>query len=353
MPTRVDYIIVGQGIAGSCLTIQLLQRGCTVRVYDVPSENRATRIAAGLFNPVTGKVMVKTWMADVLFPYLDEFYRNAEQFVQAKFYHPMPLFRPFVSIAEQNEWMAQSGEPGWANFMESVLTTPSLDPGLHHPYGGLMLRQCGYVDTAVFTEGLRALLMRRESWIGEHFQEDELELLDDGVRYRDVEARRVIFCQGVHANTSRFFGWLPIRPLKGETLTIKPSTEPAIIYNRGVYLVPHLWKVGATYSNQDKLGAITEAGRKELVTKLDELIKFPYEIINQEWGMRPTTPDRRPVVGCHPGHPQLVAFNGLGTKGISLAPYFSGVLATWLENGPGPGVEVDLNRYKSLYWESA
>jgi glycine/D-amino acid oxidase-like deaminating enzyme len=84
----------------------------------------------------------------------------------------------------------------------------------------------------------------------------------------------------------------------------------------------------------------------ELTEKLDELISFPYTIINQSWGMRPSTLDRRPILGPHPDHQSVVIFNGLGTKGVSLAPYFSHVLAEWLEKGTPINKEVDIQRYK-------
>jgi glycine/D-amino acid oxidase-like deaminating enzyme len=78
-------------------------------------------------------------------------------------------------------------------------------------------------------------------------------------------------------------------------------------------------------------------------------MQFPYQIIGQEWGMRPTTADRRPVLGQHPEFNQLLVFNGLGTKGVSLAPYFSHTLVQWMEKGIPLHKAVDVTRYKLLY----
>ncbi|MDH4057467.1 MAG: FAD-dependent oxidoreductase, partial [Cyclobacteriaceae bacterium] len=121
----------------------------------------------------------------------------------------------------------------------------------------------------------------------------------------------------------------------------------------GVYIVPSILKVGATYSLRDQTPAVTEDGRMELTRKLNQLVSFPYSIVNQQWGMRPTTHDRRPILGPHPEFEQLVIFNGLGTKGISLAPYFSEILTLWMEKGRPIDNVVAINRYKSLYWKSA
>jgi len=110
--------------------------------------------------------------------------------------------------------------------------------------------------------------------------------------------------------------------------------------------VPHIWKVGATYQFNDTTRASTEQGLQALLGKLEELICFPYNVIGQSWGMRPTTPDRRPILGPHPNYNSVIIFNGLGTKGVSLAPYFSGVLTSWLENHTPINKEVDIQRYK-------
>jgi glycine oxidase len=45
---------------------------------------------------------------------------------------------------------------------------------------------------------------------------------------------------------------------------------------------------------------------------------------------------------------RLIIFNGLGTKGVSLAPYFSDILVRQLENGVPLTKEVDVTRFKVL-----
>lgn len=350
---NVDYLIVGQGLAGSCVALQLLFRNKRVLVIDRVREHAATRVAAGLFNPVTGRQMTKTWMADALFPYLHSFYAKAEIFLQSKFFFSMPLYRPFVSIEEQNEWMGRSSDTDYSAYVEAIHTGPFFMQQVKNPLGGLLLKQCGYVDTTVFTSALRVHLKKNSALLDEDFQEHELKIEDNTVTYRDWRAGKIIFCTGEIVKESSFFSWLPIRPLKGETLTITTNEPVDVIYNRGVYVVPHLWKVGATYNSHDASPFITEAGRLELTEKLNDLITFPHSIVNQQWGFRPTTPDRRPILGRHPAFEQIVIFNGLGTKGVSLAPYFSDELTRWMENGHPLDQSVDINRYKSLFSKSA
>jgi glycine/D-amino acid oxidase-like deaminating enzyme len=109
------------------------------------------------------------------------------------------------------------------------------------------------------------------------------------------------------------------------------------------------WKVGSTYYFHDREDGITEVARRDLQDRIAGLIKTGFEIVDQQWGFRPTTPDRRPILGRHPEFERLVVFNGLGTKGVTLAPYFSEVLIHWLEKGGQLHKEVDIERFKSVY----
>ena len=84
-----------------------------------------------------------------------------------------------------------------------------------------------------------------------------------------------------------------------------------------------LCRVGSTFDNQDLTSKVTENARARLIEKLDKLIKFPYRVKGQQAGIRPATLDRRPFIGLHPEFEPLVVFNGLGTKGVSLAPLLS------------------------------
>jgi len=349
----IDYILIGQGLAGSCLALQLLFLNKSILVIDKPDPNSATRVAAGLFNPITGRQMGKTWKADELFSYLHEFYIKSEKFIGSKFFFPMPLYRPFVSIEEQNEWMGRSADPRFSAYIQTLTTYPIHTKQVNNTFGGLLLKHCGYVNTQTFIESVRNQLMLKDSFLEEDFDEALINISEGNVEYKSWRAKKIIFCSGEKILQSRFFSWLPIRPLKGETLILKTEEDLSTIYNRGVYLVPKIWRVGATYSVNDRTPNSTAEARAELTEKLDELIAFPYTIIDQQWGFRPTTPDRRPILGSHPEFEQLIVFNGLGTKGVSLAPYFSEVLVRWMEKKEPLDHLVDVSRYKSVYSKSA
>ncbi len=350
---RVDYIIAGQGLAGSCLAVHLLKQNRRIAVFASPVLDSASRVAAGLFNPITGKNFSLTWLADVLYPYLDAFYREAERMTNERFFFPMPVFRPFISAGEQNDWMLKSMKNSFSPYIESSFEAPMFESQVQNPFGGLLVKQSGYVDTVRFLSAIRKLIGERGFFFDEWINEDELVITGEGVTYRGLGASKIIFCAGSDVRFSKLFSWLPVQPLKGEVLQLETDEVVPRIYNRGVYVVPGVWKAGATYNRLDRTAGTTQAAWLELTAGLKSLVRFPYQVSNQLWGFRPTVPDRRPILGAHPQFNNVVVFNGLGTKGVSLAPYFSNQLIQWLENGVPLNNEVDIQRYKSLYWRSA
>ncbi len=349
--------MVGQGLAGSCLVLRLLAQGKKVMVFDEPHQNRSSAIAAGLFNPITGKLMTRTWMADKIFPELHQFYQNAERQLGQKFYYPRPLYRPFISVEEQNSWMGKSSDPSMSDYIETVFSRSAFGHQVHDPFGGILLKRCGYLDVVKFMLIVRDLLRATQSITLERFDEQLLEIKNEGVKYKDIEAGKIILCNGTGvSHMSRITG-VSVRLLKGETLTIKLDQVPELIYNRGVYIVPQIehghFRVGATYETKNLSEEITTAGRMELDEKLTDLLKLPYRVIAQDWGFRPTSPDRRPILGHLPDSQNVVIFNGLGTKGVSLAPYFSAQLTNWLLGFGEIQPEVNIGRFKSLSSKSS
>ena len=352
LTNKIDYIIVGLGLAGACLALQLLKRGKRILVYDTPSQNRASSVAAGLFNPITGKRIVKTWKADEMFSYLFKFYQEAESDLEIKFFYKSPLYTPFRAIEEQNEWMSKSADDSFENYISQVTTEPTFGDEVNDPIGGILLSQCGFINTGIFLNGVRELLLQKESYLEELWLEEKMKTSDNGVAYDNVSAEKIIYCTGIHALQSKYFEMLPLKMLKGEVMTIKTTKILNRIYNRGVYVVESgemEYKVGATYDLVNLKPGVTPEGRMELEQKVKDLLSIPFEVTHQDWGIRPSTVDRRPIIGQHPIEKNVLIFSGLGTKGVSLAPYFSGQLADYILGRGNLDKEANITRVKSLY----
>ena len=349
---RIDFIIVGLGLAGACLALQLRKRDKSVVVFDLPTNNSASAIAAGIFNPITGKRIAKTWMADELFPYLTTFYKEIEANSGKRLFYPSDLYIPFRSVVEQNDWAVKSADDSFSNYIKSIHTHSVFGDEVNDPLGGIILSQCGHIDTRVFISVTRDLLKNSDSYRQERFDESNMRVTDQGITYKELEAHKIIYCNGIELVAGRYFSWLPIVPLKGEVLTIQTPVNLNRIYNRGVYILKsedHCYKVGATYDLKNNLEGITQSGRIELEAKLSDLLAIPYEVTHQDWGIRPSTRDRRLIFGEHPKERNILLFNGLGTKGVSLAPYFSDQLADYIIGAGDLNREANITRVKSLY----
>ena len=349
---EVDFLIVGHGLAGACLAFELRARGQKVAVLDMPTENHSSRVAAGLYNPVTGRKMVKTWKADKLFPALSEFYLRIEKEFGVKILYEVPIYRPFFSIEEQNEWMGKLADEGYNSIIEKVSTKPEFGTSMNDPFGGIWLKNCGYLDIPAFLEASRNSLAKEGCYFEEKFSEEKLVLGKTG-KYKNFVFKKLIFANGLGAQNNEYFSWLPFHHLKGEILDLETSLPDAeVVYNRGVFIFKNAQKeirCGSTYEWREVNLEPTERGKQEILEKLNNIFNNPVTVINQRVGIRPSTKDRRPLIGMHPEIKLLGIFNGLGTKGVSLAPYFTVQFCKHLMDGVNLDKEVDINRYFSIY----
>ena len=360
---NIDFLIVGQGLAGSLLSYHLREQGCSVRVINTQHHRpSASRAAAGLYNPITGRKLVKTWRADALFPYLERCYAELQQRLGTTFFHPTPIYRPLASAEDQNAWAVQSDNPAFADFVEQVHLRSHYGKLVRDPWGGLRLRHCGYVDVPELLRAYREFLIEQASYEESVFDFDQLEVQAHQVRYRGWTAQRIIFCEGASARHNPYFSWLPFRPVKGEMLSIRTEAPLPVIMYRGVFVIPghalaggalaggalakgHYCRVGSTYDHHDLSDTPTEQARQTLKQKLDQLLVTPYEIVDQWAGVRPATRDRLPFIGIHPEHEPLGIFGGFGSKGVSLAPYFAQHFVHCLLKNTPVDEEVTIQRY--------
>lgn len=354
---KVDAIIIGQGLAGTCMALRLKARGRSVCIIDpqLHKEGKvvgASRSAAGLFNPITGRKMVKTWMADQLFSGLIPFYRQLEAEWRAHFLHELPIYRPFQSVADQNDWVGAEHDSAFDHFVSRVYTQPTGLAGYEDPYGGLLLKNCGYLDVPLFLDTAHHRFAEAGELISGLADDSSLDIADDQVIYRhgsnNLTARWVIYCTGVGHKQYGTLLWdkLRFRPVKGEWLTMDLRIDPNYILNRGVFMIPReeVVRVGATYDHANVDTVPTAKGQKEILDKMHKIYTGEYRILDQRAGIRPATYDRKPFVGVHPETSSVATLNGLGAKGVTLAPYFAEHLAGHLLDNTPLLPEVDVLR---------
>lgn len=348
---QIDYLLVGQGLAGSILADHLLKAGFRVQIVSNTNLSNSSKVAGGLYNPVTGRKLVKTWNCDNLFKYLTPYYKSISEQLGEQIIYERPIYRPFLSVEAQNEWMGSSSDGSFDDYVIETYTSSTYGDLLHDDFGGVLLKQCGYVDTALLVDSFAVKFRGLEVLTEESFDFSSLDVKEDAIQYKKWSAKEIVFCEGPQAINNPFFSWLPFKPVKGELLHIQSEHKPKVIYNRGVFLLKkgEICRVGATYDNHNLTIEPTEKAKKELSKKLGDLIKYDYEIVDQKVGIRPATKDRKPFLGRHPKHKNVLIFNGLGAKGVSLAPYYANQLVEWLKGQGNLDVEVNIERYFSLF----
>lgn len=338
-----DFIIVGQGIAGSILGYTLMEKyHKNVLIVDNNHYRSASKIAAGIYNPITGKRRVKTWMAEEIFPFMQQFYQLIEDKFHIKLLYDSKVYRPFDSIFEQNEWAAQTRNN--ENFAHICKPKVDLDGIIDDRYGGIVPLLSGWMDCDTFLETMKYYFIENDAYQRHFFESEHLtENVDN--------EQKIIFCEGFQAAHSPLWSWLPWLLAKGEIITVKiENTQIKNIINKSVFICPttitNQYHVGSTFAWDGlETDQTTKEAYIELQNKLSKTIKIPFEIINHQARIRPTVQSRRPFIGMHPKNKNLGIFNGFGSKSVSLAPYFAQQYCEFMLNNEPLPQEVDINQY--------
>jgi len=346
---NVDFIIIGQGLAGILLAYELLRQNKTLVVFDDPDQAKASEVAAGLINPVIFRRMTKSWHVDDAFPQMETTYRQLEGLLKEKLYYPGRMVK-VLNEGETGFWK----EKAFANHLQSYLNAePDLNfknKAINHSFSFGCVNKAGRLDIQKLISSFSEFLNQQDWLRKENFDFEKLTFNADLVCYNDITAQKVIFCEGPAVSENPYFSQLKFKHSKGETLEIKSSeVQLNEIISSEVFIMPlgeDRYKVGATYRWDELNWETTSSAREELLAKLKNCISAPFKIIDQKAGIRPTMHDRKPVIGIHPEHPQIAIFNGLGSKGVLLGPYFARQLAEYLVgNSDYIHPEADIKRY--------
>ncbi len=346
-----DFLIVGQGLAGTILALTLLEKGSSVKVIDNHHLNASSMVAAGMYNPIVFKKLNKSWRIDELLPEMHQFYGFWEQRLGQKFIFEQPIARVFPGVDYENDWLAKSSEPSYEAYLadDEGKDLPGINLRFKQGFG--QVKQSGHVAVESFLLAARSYLESQQALIDAAVDYEEIGLTEDGATYQGNKFKKVIFCEGYQGiGKNPWFSDLPFGNTKGELLTITAQGLPTEhIANLGVWMLPignNNYKVGATFAWDDVTTDCTAAAREKIENEIKQLTSVPYTVKLQQAGIRPTCKDRRPVVGLHQAHQQLGVFNGLGPKGVSIAPWTAARFAEFLLQGTPLPNDIDINRFK-------
>ncbi len=347
----LDYLVVGLGLAGTSFCDLLENKGQSFICINDNSQ-QASVVAGGLYNPVILKRFTPAWRAKQQIDMAMPFYAQLEAKLNCKLDYKVPVLRRFASVEEQNNWFQAADHPQLQPFL-SLNILENTNPMIDAPFGFGEVLHTGRVATKKLLAAYSQYLRGKNCLRDETFDYNTLEVLDDEVRYKDVRARKLVFASGYGMKENPYFNYLPLNGTKGELLTIKsPSLKEERVIKSSVFIIPlgeDHYRVGATYKWKDKTNVPTSASREELLQKLETFLTADYEIVAHVAGIRPTVADRRPLVGRHPVHHNLFVLNGLGSRGVLIAPYAAQQLWAHIERGVPLVQDMDIKRFAKKY----
>ena len=349
MSNNLEYLIVGGGLAGSILGWIFRQQGVNVMMIDNNPVLNASRTAAGLINPITGKRLVKTVNFEPLHTEALNFYRDVEKQFSKELYFEMPLTRLFRSEKGAKILEKRREDKMYQPYLGEPIEAGSTF--INAPFGGFKVLQAGYLDTTQLLDTLHHYFLREGVLEYGDFDYKDLELLEDGVQWHQHRAQKVIFCEGYKMGINPWFNHLPLQGAKGEVLSVEiDNLDLKEMINGGHWIIPRqngTYRLGATHSWHALDEEITDLERSELLEGFHEIIVGDYSprVMAQKAGVRPATKDRQPFVGTHQKYPQLAIFNGFGAKGALLIPWHAKQLTQFLAGQSALPVESDIRRF--------
>jgi glycine/D-amino acid oxidase-like deaminating enzyme len=352
--TQTEFIIVGQGISGTFLSWYLEKAGRSFIVIDDNSPQSASRTAAGVINPVTGRRIVKTWMIETLMEFAQQAYSEIGGKLGINVFERKSIIDFFPSAQMLHAFRERHAEE------ERYLSMPVDHSDFHsffnYDFGYGKIDPCFVVQLQTLLPAWRSYLLKKNILIEDDFNEKSVSISNNRINYNEITANKIIFCNGNGAAASKWFTNLPFALNKGEALIVRiPNLPSRDIYKKGLTLVPlqdDLFWIGSYYqwefSDTQPSPEFLERTKKQL----EHWVKLPFTIEAHLAAVRPATIERRPFIGMHPYHPLIGIFNGMGTKGCSLAPYFADQFVAHLTKNTALLPEVNVNRFTRILQSS-
>ena len=346
---KVDYIIVGSGLAGIAFCEQLSANNKTFFVFDNDSQ-KSSSVAGGLYNPVILNRFTKVWRSREQLDLALPKYKLLEKKLNNRLDYKILIHRLFHYEKEQKTWLKALRKPELAEFM-SVDFKPNTNTRIDAPLGFGEVLHTGRIDTKKLVSDYKDYLKKQDLFSTDEFIYDDIKHNENSVTYKNIEAKHIVFAEGYGLTENPFFKHLPLSGLKGEYITIKaPDLKLSEIIKSSVFIIPlgnDLYRIGATFEKIEKTNTITESRKIELIEKLAKFITVDFEVVNHTAGIRPTVIDHKPLVGQHETFKNYYVLNGLGSRGVMVGPYAAKALFNAIENNIALDLEINISRFSN------
>lgn len=348
--SHYDIIIVGQGICGTVLSSALMEQHQKVLVIDDGNKKAASKIASGVINPVTGRRIVKTWQIDTVMPAAVRMYKALENKLNTRIIRQCNIVNFHASEQMQKAFEDRIAED--PTYLSTQPLPNTIAAAFEAPFGHSVIDPCWLVHLENILAAWRHYLIENNALLEDIFDFKKLEVTADQIVYKNYTANQIIFCEGAKGQENPYFKQLPFAPNKGEALLVNiKDLDDGFIYKKAVSIVP--WKdgifwVGSNYEWDNYNDNPSPSFKEKTIAALNEWLTIPYEVIDHIAAIRPANTQRRPFVGIHPVYKNIGIFNGMGTKGCSLAPYFAEQFTSHILHKTTLDNEASIDRFNIL-----
>lgn len=345
---KTDFLIIGQGLAGTLLSWNLLNEGAEVLVVDGKTASSASKTSAGIVNPLTGRQFALSWEFEKLFEEAARQYGQIEEKLQSGLFEKTLVSRAVMQTKGLNDLLMRLEVPSVAKWIQSM-DNQAPWPELLNPAAYYVHIHGARLKTDLLLQKTEEYLSKEGRFVKDSFDFADVQFEAGEYRWKGIRAKQIVWCGGVAAPDLNLKHW-PVIPLKGQVLRIRiPGFSKAGIVKHHIFLAgegSEIFWAGATHEPNVLSPEKDEAGFAHLKSRLDEMIKLPWEVISHEAALRPTVKDRRPILGVvNSGEMPFFVFSGLGTKGASLAPQCAKWMTAYLLEGKELPKTVDINRF--------
>ncbi len=345
MKKSVDFIIVGAGLAGTTIAFQLWQKKYKICVINADERYNSSDVAGGIVNPITGRNMQKSWNIDAILPYSKHYYEMLSSTYKCIFFNEVPILKILDSVEHQNNWESNLSMHENDKYFGNI--SKHENENIINPYFVGEIKETFWVNIKEYKNSIKNIIGDDAQIIEEQFLFSEFK--PEHNLYKDIQYKYIIFAEGYKGRYNPYFSAIPWTFAKGELLEIySPKLNLFNILSKHISIIPlggDIYKVGATFNWSDMDTIPTEIGKAELIDKLALIINSDYNIVAHYAGIRPTSKDRKPIIGRSEDFDNLFIFNGLGSKGVSLAPYYANILIQHIISKIEIPKEVDTARF--------
>ena len=348
----VDYIIVGQGISGTWVAYYLLKENKSIIVFDKQNLQSASNIAGGLINPVTGRRVVTTWMAEKLLPFVLKEYNAISEPFNTEFISQKNIL-VFPSAPDLLQAFRERMNENNSYIKRPSLKKEELASDFNFPFDVLEISPCYVIQVQELLRSYREYLQKENVLLDATYDEGLLTIKNGFIQYKNIKAKKIIYAGGIQSAQSRYWINLPFVQNKGQALILEADDlNTSYIYKFGqltvIPLRENLWWAGSSNELSFQTTAPTEDFYKRTASSLKAILKKEFKIKEHWSSLRPATVERRPFAGIHPLYKEIAILNGMGSKGCSLAPWFAKELAENLVHAKPIDPLTDVQRFSKV-----